>query len=260
MKNNSTFRKVGEKAVRMAGEFALGKYNTFNRSEVTVKAHDELLTYVDLESENIIMSEIRKNFSDHHILSEEAGDNKSGSDYLWIIDPIDGTTNFTMHNPLWAVSVGLAYKNEIIFGFIYAPFLDEMFIAEFGKGATLNGKKIKVSNYKSGKVLNTFCSGRDMKFIKKVVDYNSRQRLSEKTAYILGSAALDLAYVASGRVETVFIPGASLWDVAAGILLVREAGGIVTDEKGKNWTIKSEYVLAANKKEHPALLKTVKSL
>ncbi|MCD4762242.1 inositol monophosphatase [bacterium] len=203
------------------------------------------------------MSEIKKNFSDHHILSEESGDNKSKSDYSWIIDPIDGTTNFTMHNPLWAISVALAYKNEIILGFVYAPFLNEMYIAEKGRGAFLNNKKINVSKVKSGKILNTFCSGREPKNIEKAVKFFCYQKSHGGTSYLLGSAALDLAYVACGRMESAFIPGAHAWDVAAGILLVREAGGKVTDFNGQQWSFKSEDMLATNGKVHSVLQKII---
>lgn len=246
-------KKAGILAVKKAGEYALKKYHTFNRSDAKLKAHKELLTEVDLRSEKIIISEIKKNFFDHHILSEESGDNKSKSDYLWIIDPIDGTTNFTMHNPLWAISVGLAYKDEIILGWVYAPFLDEMYTAEKGHGAFLNDKKISVSNVKSGKILNTFCSGREPKNIEKAVKFFCYQKLHRGTSYLLGSAALDLAYVACGRMESAFIPGAHAWDVAAGILLVREAGGNVTDFNGKQWNFESEDMLATNGKVHNLL-------
>jgi len=250
-------KKIAFVAVKKAGQFALKKYYTFNRSDAKLKAHKELLTEVDLRSEKIIISEIKKNFSDHHILSEESGDNKSKSDYSWIIDPIDGTTNFTMHNPLWAISVALAYKNEIILGFVYAPFLNEMYIAEKGRGAFLNNKKINVSKVKSGKILNTFCSGREPKNIEKAVKFFCYQKSHGGTSYLLGSAALDLAYVACGRMESAFIPGAHAWDVAAGILLVREAGGKVTDFNGQQWSFKSEDMLATNGKVHSVLQKII---
>jgi len=250
-------RKVGERAVKKAGLFACKKYKNFNRATIKLKVHNELLTKVDLMSESIIISEIKKNFPEHHILSEESGDNRFKSDFLWIIDPIDGTTNFTMHNPIWAVSVGLAYRGEIVLGFVYAPCLKELYVAEINKGSRLNSRKIRVSNVYKGKVLNAFCSARDKKSTKKAVKYFSHHRLHGGACYLLGSASLELAYVAAGRLESMMIPGAHSWDVAAGILLVREAGGVVTDFKGKEWTLKSKDMLASNGAVHDDLLRIV---
>ena len=250
-------KSVAVKAIKNAGKIALGEYKNFDRATVKLKAHNEILTKVDLISEEIIIKEINKHFPDHHILSEEAGDDNVKSEYLWIIDPIDGTTNFSMHNPLWCVSVGVARRGEIILGLIYAPCQNELYIAEKGKGAYLNGKKIKVSDVFRGKVLNAFCSGREKKHTKRAVKYFSRQKLGGGTCYLLGSAALELGYVAAGRLESMTIPGAHTWDVAAGVILIREAGGKVTDFKGSEWTLKSPDLLASNGKVHADVLKVI---
>ncbi len=260
-------RKVAIMAAKKSGRMLLREFEGFNRQTIKLKSHHEILTNCDLMSEKIIINEIKKEFSGHAILSEEAGDNKKKSDYLWIIDPIDGTTNFSMHNPLFSVSIGLAHKGKIVFGVIYAPFLKEMYIAEAGKGAFLRKekgskaikKKIKVSTIKSGKVLNAFCHGNRVKDVKKAIKYYGKQKLGGFDCRQMGSAAIELAFVACGRIESIVIPGAHAWDVAAGILLVREAGGKVTDFKGKKWSLKSADMAASNGKVHKDLIKTLKA-
>lgn len=249
-------KRVAISAAKKAGKVLLIKYKNFNRGTVKLKAHHEILTKADLLSEKIILKEIKNNFSNHKILSEEAGQTKNKSDYLWLVDPIDGTTNFSMHSPFWCISIGLAYKEKVILGIIYAPILGELYITEKGKGAKRNNKKIKVSKY-TKKALHTFCHGRENKHFKVALKYYTYQKLNELDCRQLGSAAIELAYVASGRTESIMIPGVNSWDVAAGVLMVREAGGKVTDFKGKEWTLKSRNMLASNGKVHRALLRVI---
>jgi len=256
---NNEIKQVGISAVKKAGKLALREYKKFHRSEIKLKSGREIVTKVDLASEKIIIDEIKKNFKEHEILSEESGDNKQKSDYLWIIDPIDGTTNFTIHNPLWAISVGVAYRNKIIFGFIYAPFLEELFVAEKGKGAYLNNHKIKISKVKKEKEIHTFCHGSNKKSVLKALKYYRKQKLNKLDCRQLGSASMELAYVASGRVESIMIPGAHSWDVAAGVLIVREAGGKVTDFDGKVWNLDSKDIIASNGTTHNSILKVINS-
>lgn len=252
IKNNSI------KIVKQAGQILIKEFNNFDRREIKLKYRHEIVTKADLLSEKIIIAGIKKNFPGHEILSEEAGRINGDSDYLWIVDPIDGTTNFSMHNPLWAISVGVLYKREIIFGIIFAPFLKELYIAEKGKGARLNNKIIKVSQTKDGKVLNTFCHGSTKRDMKMALKYYVRQKKEKLDCRQLGSASVELAYVASGRIESIMIPGAKPWDVAAGVLLVREAGGKVTDFGGKEWSLDSRDMIASNGLVHKGILEAVK--
>lgn len=257
---HNKIKKVGLAAVQAAGDYAAKKYFVFKRSEAMLKQRKEIVTKVDLGSEKIIISAIKKNFPHANILSEESGEQNGDSGYLWVIDPIDGTTNFTIHNPLWAVSVGVFYNNEPIAGFIYAPVIKEMFTAYSGKGAFLNNKKIKISNAIKQKTIHTFChGGRDID-ISLAVDYYAKQKRSGLDCRQFGSASVDMAYVAAGRTESIVIPGAHSWDVAAGVLLVREAGGIVTDFSGKGWNLKSENIIGANKIVFKEILKNVKAI
>ena len=161
------FKKAAKAALNKAGSFLLKEYDKFDRGTVRLKSLHEIVTKADLTSEEIIVKELKKRLPGHNILSEEMGKSGSSGDYLWIVDPIDGTTNFSMHNPIWSISLALAHKGDIKLGYVYAPELNELYSGEKGKGAELNGKAINVSKVKDGKVLNTFCHGSKNKDIKK---------------------------------------------------------------------------------------------
>ena len=265
MKKN--IKAIATNAILKSGGILIKKYEKFKRSSVKLKSQREIVTQADLLSEKIIINQIKKNFPEHQILSEESGRTNKKSDYLWILDPIDGTTNFSMHNPLWSISLSLAYRGKIILGLVYAPILNELYLAEKNKDTKLFnpaknklGKKLKVSNTNQGKILNTFCHGSSTKDTKRAIKYYTKQKTTGFDCRQLGSAAIELAYVASGRIESIVIPGANSWDVSAGVLLVRGAGGQVTDFKGKPWTLDSKDIIASNKKIHSNLLKILKNI
>ncbi|MBD3248366.1 inositol monophosphatase [Candidatus Falkowbacteria bacterium] len=253
-------KKVAIDATMEAGELLLKKFKTFSRKEMVLKTKRDLVTKADLESEKAIIKRIKKEFPDHAILAEESGKNKKKSDYLWIIDPLDGTTNFSMHNPLWGVSIAVAYKNKVVFAVVNAPYLHEMYIAEEGQGAQMNSQDIMVSKIKPEKVLNTYCHGSKDKDIKRAVKYYVRQKMNGFDCRQLGAASLELAFVAAGRIESIAIPGANSWDVAAGILIVREAGGEVTDFKGKDWNLETGDMVASNGRVHDDLVNILKNI
>lgn len=269
MNNEAKYKKFLLSLVKRAGDAIIKDYNNPDSARVKLKTPRDLVTAADLKSEKIIISAIKKNFPGHRILSEESGlteelkmtkktkGTENPGDYLWIVDPLDGTTNFFMHNPLWSVSIALAYKRKLIIGAIYAPLQKELFYACLGRGAYLNGKRIKINNSPL-KPLHAFCNGRDNKNIKRVIKYFSYNKLHSLDCRQLGSAALELAYVAAGRLSSFMIPGAWDWDAAAGVLLVREAGGKVTDFSGKNWRIGGKNILAAAAKLHAPILKVIK--
>lgn len=258
MKN---IRTVIEQKIKEAGKKLLVEYEKFDRAKVSVKYKGQLVSYADLMSEKIIVSAVRKNFPDHGILSEEMGAEHHADKYIWIIDPIDGTTNFTMKNPLWCISIGVmklgqtVQQNELICGGVYAPVMDELFIAEKGKGARLNGKKISVSKITDDRSVHGYCYGTKRKDSADIAEkYYSRQVSHGNTIRRFGTAALELAYVASGRMESFVAPGANSWDVAAGVLLVREAGGQVTDRNNMAWNLDSSEIAATNVKWHRQIL------
>ncbi|MFZ5364700.1 MAG: inositol monophosphatase family protein [Patescibacteria group bacterium] len=253
-------KTIALQTVKKAGEELLRLYHS-EKFTAKYKAKHELVTSADLIANKLIVQSIKKHFPDHSILSEEEGSEKNGSDYLWIIDPLDGTTNFFMHNPLFAVSIALVYKNEIILGIVYAPALKELYVAEPKKGAYLNGKKIKVSwRNKVTDALLTYCHGTGIKAWKDAVKIYSYYKLRASFIRQLGAASLELGFVAAGRTDSIIIPKALPWDVAAGILIVREAGGKVTDFQGGEWNIQSKDMVASNGKIHNELLKTLKRM
>lgn len=251
---DTKFKKIAVEAVKESGKILVGEYEIFDRQNVMMKSKHEIVTKMDLLSEEIIIKKIIKNFSTHGIVSEERGEIRGVSDYVWYIDPIDGTTNFSIHNPLWSISLALACENNIILGVVYVPVLGELFTAEVGGGAWLNGRKLVVSEINQGKTINTFCHSSQNKDIKQALSYCRKQKLNGFDCRQLGSAAVELAYVAAGRVESIFIPGAHSWDIAAGVLLVNEAGGKVTDVNGRPWHLQSNGVIASNGKVHRQIL------
>jgi len=253
----SQIKKVALAAVRQAGQMLIREYEKFNRAEVMLKSHHEILTKADLMSQEIIINELKKYFPAYGIVSEERPAEKIYSEYVWYLDPIDGTTNFSMHNPLWSISLALAKNDELVFGLVNAPRLEEVYTATIGQGAELNGKKMSVSKIFQGKVLNTFCHGPKDADIKKALAYWRRQKLNELDCRQMGSGAIELAYVASGRVESFLAPGTHDWDVAAGVLLVREAGGKVTDFDGRDWRLGEPNIAASNGKVHRQILKAI---
>jgi myo-inositol-1(or 4)-monophosphatase len=254
---DTKFKKIAIEAVKESGKILVGEYEIFDRQNVKMKSKHEIVTKLDLLSEEIIIKKIIKNFPTHGIVSEERGEIKGVADYVWYIDPIDGTTNFSIHNPLWSISLALACENNIVLGVVYVPVLGELFVAEAGGGAWLNNRKLAVSEINQGKTINTFCHGAQNKDIKKALSYCRQQKLNGFDCRQLGSAAIELAYVAAGRVESIFIPGAHSWDIAAGVLLVNEAGGKVTDINGRPWHLQSDSVIASNGKVHRQILAAV---
>ena len=259
--NKPSPKQVAVTAAKAAGAELIKHFSRVTRSVIRAKSKHEIVTPADLAAERIILSAIKKNFPSHRVLSEEAGDNKKSSDYLWIIDPLDGTTNFAMGNPLFSVSIALAKKEEIIMALVYIPFLKDLYLAEKNKGAFLNGKKIHSSQEnKIEKSFLTFCHGNNEASVKQTIHLYSKLKPLARDLRQIGTAALETAWVARGKTEAIIIPGVSAWDVAAGTLLVREAGGIVTDMTGQPWTIHSQGIIASNKNLHQPLLKIIKNI
>ncbi len=254
-------KKIAIFAVQKAGQHLLKEFRKFSLSKIKAKDKHEIVTPADLMSEKIILNLIQKKFPGHSIMTEESGKITKKSPFVWVIDPLDGTTNFTMKNPIWSVAVSLWKWGKPLFGIVFAPALDEMYTAEINKGSYLNSKKINVSKKAkiSGSLL-TFCHGHHEKSIKKTIKLYQKFKLAARDLRQLGSAAIEMGFVAAGRTESIMIPGAHPWDVAAGTLIVREAGGRVTDFFGNDWNLKSRDMLASNGLVHQKLLKTIKQI
>lgn len=226
------------------------------------KSKHEIVTKYDDEIEKIIIKGIHDQFPDHQYLGEEDGyGDNNNSDYLWIIDPIDGTTNFAVKNPLFGVSIALAYKGVIVLGVIYIPFSKELFWAEKDGGAYINKDKISVSKTDNlGSAFITYCHGYKDVNVKRMLKAYSHFKVESFEARQLGSAVVEFMWVACGRTDTIFIPGTNAWDVASGAIIVNEAGGRVTDFNNNDWDIKSPDILASNGLIHDNILKVLRSV
>ncbi|MFH1889981.1 MAG: inositol monophosphatase family protein [Candidatus Kuenenbacteria bacterium] len=259
---NDNYKKIAIHSAQQAGKILLQYFNKLNRSDIKAKSKHEIITPADLAAEKIILKIIKDNFPTHKILSEEEGAaGAQESDYLWVIDPLDGTTNFVMGNPLFSVSIGLFKNDKIILGVVYVPFLNNIYAAEEGKGAFLNGKKIRASKVSKIKdAFLCFCHGGNDESVKQAIAIYHKLKFEARDLRQIGSAAIECAWVAQGKTEAIMIPGVSVWDVAAGALLVREAGGIVTDMLGHEWDLNSKGIIASNKMISDKLIQIVENI
>jgi len=215
-----------------------------------------LVTNIDKAAEKVIVDFIRKEYPAHSIIAEESGENRKSSEYTWVIDPLDGTTNFAHSLPIFAVSIGLQKNNETILGVIYDVMRDVIYSAEKSSGTYENDNKINVnhnSNLSQSVLVTGFAYDREDEYRNALKLFGS---FLPKTRGVrrLGSAAIDFCYVASGVFEGFWEANLSPWDVCAGILIVQEAGGIVTDFNNENINIFSNQFLATNGKVHDKMI------
>ncbi len=253
-------KKTAILAAKKAGEYILKNFNKVKNKDIKDKGgFSGLVSKVDIEAEKIIKKIILKKFPDHNILGEESGKTRKKSDYTWVVDPLDGTHNYLMGSPLFCTAIALTYKNEVILGVIYAPYLKEMFWAEKDKGSFLNGKKIKVSKKTNiSQSLFYFCHGYEAKHVRKALKIYNKLKMKATDIRQLGTGGIETAWVAAGRAEGFVIPGGKPWDIAPGILLVKEAGGKATDFKNKDWNLKSKDMICSNGKIHHKFFKFIK--
>ena len=221
-----------------------------------------LVTEIDTASEKLITDFIKKKFPSHNILAEESGETHNSSEYLWVIDPLDGTTNFAHGLPIFAVSIGLQKNGETIAGVVYDVMQDIVYAAEKGSGATANSVKIKVSennNLQHSLLVTGFPYNIKENPDKALERFTT---LSKKSRGIrrLGSAAIDFCYVATGVFDGFWEVHLNPWDICAGNLIVEEAGGIVTDFDGKPIDIFTKRILCTNRKIHQKMIEVMKSI
>jgi len=245
--------EIAIEAATEAGEMLSRKYG---KSKVRYKADRSIVTEADLESERRIRSILRANFPGDSFLGEEMGLRRGSSGRTWVIDPLDGSTNYSIHNPFFSVSIALIVSNEPVLGVVFYPCQEELFYAERGLGARLDGRRIRVSSSTSiGSSTITFCHGRDPASIRKVSEIFGKLKRVTNRVRQLGAASLELCFTACGRVDAFLMVGVKSWDVAAGTLVVEEAGGKVTDLSGKRFLDTSTTLLASNGRIHSRLLK-----
>ncbi len=241
-------------AARAGGEVLKRGFN--QEKNITLKGFADPVTQFDKESESVIVDLIQSVFPAHSILTEEELSQDKNSTVKWIIDPLDGTVNFTHRIPYICVSIGVEIEGQLAVGIIYNPILDEFYEAVKGKGATLNGERIKVSRvsdigqsllatgfpyHREGRLEHLL-----IPFKKVVMDFQGFRRL--------GSAAMDLAYVACGKCEGFYEEGLQPWDTAAGTVIVEEAGGKVTDYFGKPFSAYQKTIIASNQLIHSTMV------
>jgi len=219
----------------------------------------EVATRYDKEVDRSIIEEIKRQYPHHSLLTEESGFLQDDSEWLWIVDSLDGTGDFANFNPFFSVCIALMHKSELLLGAIYAPAIDEFYYAEKGQGAYLNGVKIQVSDVSDlSQSYIFYCEGGD----------KDRGRTGELLSKVyprvtdirkLGSAGLETAWVAAGKGEAYFTTRIEPWDVAPGVLLVQEAGGKVSDFQGNPWKPQTSDLLFSNKKLHEKILSLISS-
>jgi len=253
--------KISQMAARQAGRMLKKEFLNKRKEKTTFKQRSQRVTPYDKKSEKIILDILNKNFPHYKTLSEESGANKKIDQFCWVIDPLDGTTNFTINNPQFSVSIALLKNNEVVLGVIYNPILDDLYWATKNNGAYRNSHKLKVSAKKDlKKSVITYCHGTGPKNNQKAYKLYQRFNNISHQCRHFGSTNLELAMVAAGNTEAHLTSGPKIWDVAAGTIIAREAGAMVTDWKNKTWNKNSKNLLAANPAMHSLCLKELKKL
>ncbi|WP_018983058.1 inositol-1-monophosphatase [Salinimonas chungwhensis] len=252
---------IAVRAARVAGSVIVRGFEYRDDLQLESKGDNDYVTQIDKEAEKAIINKIRQSYPDHAFLGEESGETEGADpDFQWIIDPLDGTTNFIKGIPHFAVSIALLYKGRLDQAVIFDPIRGELFTASRGKGAQLNGYRIRAS--KPRDLTNTIlATGLPFKDKTKYSEYAlSLNKIFHECGDIrrAGSAALDLAYVAAGRHDGYWERGIKAWDIAAGELMVRESGALATDFKGENDPLYKGEIVAGSPKVVQALLKHLK--
>lgn len=257
MKNQ--FKKTAIDAAKKAG--LILKKNIGKAHSIEFKGAIDIVTEMDKKAEDLIIKTIKKEFPEHGILTEESSEQKTGSEYRWIIDPLDGTTNYSHGFPVFCVSIALERNGEIMLGVVYNPMLKELFTAEKGKGAYLNNKKIKVSNIKElTKSLLATGFPYDVRTSKRNNIANfANFAVKAQAIRRAGSAALDMCYVACGRFDGFWELKLKPWDTAAAMLIIKEAGGMVTDFNGGSFSFSSSETLASNGLIHADMISVLQN-
>ena len=247
------FKKVSIELAKEAGAIAIDL--TREDIEFTSKGKYDILAEADLKSEQLIVSRLKAVFPTHSILSEEDRDVENKSPYLWVIDPVDGTINYERRINEYCVSIALEHDGELVLGVIYQPTYDMLFVAVKGEGATLNGKRLSVS--KEDELINSlYATENSSKIDVRIKIFETILRICQKVrgVRIFGSGELHLATLAQGHIDFYFKPKFNYWDIAAGTVLIREAGGKVTDIAGNTLTRNSSGIVASNGILHEQVL------
>ncbi len=236
-----------------------GKYllDNFRNDETLLKergSSKEVVTKYDKEADKIIVDAIKEKYPEHNLLTEESGSIKNDSEYIWIVDSLDGSGNFSAGNPYFSVSIALMKDNELVLGVIYAPYLNELYVAEKGKGATMNGTSITVSDIADlAHAYVVTCEGNNNKH-DRMADAYAKLVPKTKDYRKIGSAALECCMVACGRADAYVTFEIDPWDVAAGLLIAQEAGAKASDFSGNPWKPERQDLVVTNGNVHEEFL------
>ena len=263
MRLSSPNINVMVKACRKAAKILIRDFGEVEKLQVSLKGPGDFVTVSDKKVEKILIDELQRARPNYSILSEEIGLIKKDEEFKWIIDPIDGTTNFLHGIPHFGISIGLERNKEIICGIIYDPIKDEMFFAEKGNGSYLNNQRMRVSSRSKLMDCIIFTGGPTYKSNDedKRLSLKEYEKFSAKVGTPLrkmGSASLDMAYVAAGRCDGFWQRNLNYWDIAAGIILVKEAGGFVMDFNGNDEYIENKNILVTNSKINEQMIEIFK--
>ncbi|MFO1463947.1 MAG: inositol monophosphatase family protein [bacterium] len=250
----SEFTEIAAQACRLAGQLQLEGLK--RARQIEFKGSINLVTDVDKACEKEIVDLLQGKFPDHDILAEEGSGRRKDSEYKWVIDPLDGTTNYAHGYRLFCISIALERRGEIVVGAVYEPNRDEMFLAEKGSGAALNGERIRVSEVAdlNHAMLATGFAYNVREAKNNNLDHFENFLMKAQAIRRDGVAAIDLCYVADGRYDGFWELNLFPWDVAAGLLMIQEAGGKVTDFRGRPFDIYAKEICASNGKLHEAMV------
>jgi len=263
MKLSSANINVMVNACRKASKHIIRDFGEIEKLQTSVKGPGDFVTMTDKKVEEILIEELRKARPKYSVLSEEIGEikNDDNEDFKWIIDPIDGTSNFLHGIPHFAISLALENKKEIVCGIVFDPIKNELFSAEKGNGSYLNNQRMRVSARKKLKDCLIVTGGPRQNHQNREVSMEEYKKFSSKVLIPvrkMGSASLDMAYVAAGRCDGFWQRNLNYWDIAAGILLVKEAGGYVTDFFGKDKYVENKTILATNSRINEEMIEVLK--
>lgn len=254
------FLNIANQASRSAGNLIIRALQRLDTVKVSEKHTNDFVTEIDQQAEKIIIDIIRKNYPNHGILAEESGE-QLGDEFTWIIDPLDGTNNFVHGFPHFAISIAIKIKDRIEHALIFDPVRQETFTASRGDGAKLNNYRLRVTNRATltGSLLGTGFPFRELHTLEPYLNILKTFMPQAGGIRRAGSAALDLAYVAAGRLDGFWEFGLAPWDIAAGALLIKEAGGLISDSQGSEDYLNTGNVVAGNPKVFKLILQTVRA-
>ncbi|PHS70551.1 MAG: inositol monophosphatase [Cycloclasticus sp.] len=247
---------IAIRAARQAGDIIIRSADSVDTLKISIKSKNDFATEIDKRAEEEIINILLTAYPEHGVLAEESGYLNEGAEYMWIIDPLDGTTNYLHGFPHYAVSIALKRNEVIEQAVIYDPVRQDLFTASRGKGAMLNNRRLRVSKQRKieGAFLGTGFPFKNKKNIEPYLDIFRDIFSSTSGVRRAGAASLDLAYVAAGKLDGFFEIGLKPWDLAAGALLIQEAGGVVTDFDNEHGYFETGNIVCGNPKMHRALL------